>query len=641
MEKNSPNQVITRFSTYELDLRTGELRKQGVRIKLQEQPFRILEMLLANPGQLVTREELRSRLWSATSFVDFDHGLNKAMNKLREALGDSAESPRCIETLAKRGYRFICPVEAARLAVRPHNSEATVVNEAQAVAAISPVDATPWWQKIRWLLTSGIVALLVALGLLAILWPARQPAADTRTTRPAQEPSIAVLSFVDLSEKKDQEYFSDGLSEELIDHLAHTKDLRGMSRTSSFYFKGKQTTISEIAKMLAVSHVLEGSVRKSGSALRITAQLIRASDGTHLWSQTYDRNLKGIFKVQDEIAGTVARALKAALIPANDARSSGETNIEAYNLVLKGNYFFWRGNTGDNAKAVEFYQQALKLEPNYSLAWANLARTYIWQAATGEIPAADGGSKARAAAQRALAIDPNLARAHYALGNVFSFADYNWTTAKSEWERVVSLDPYGEDGSYARENILIAAAIKTGRLDDVLDAFLEGLVRNPVNTQRLSDLAWFQHSAGQLDESAATSRKLLELNPAYSTAQAQYGLTLLQMGKNSEALAAAENESDEASKLTALACVYWTIGQRAKSDAAIGTLETKFSHSFAYFVAQAHAWRREPDATFAWLERAYRQRDSQIEFVKIDPLLRNVHGDPRFKAVLRKMNLSE
>ena len=310
-----------------------------------------------------------------------------------------------------------------------------------------------------------------------------QSVAPTQSTIP--EKSIAVLPFVDMSEKKDQEYFSDGLSEELIDHLAHSADLKVIARTSSFQFKGKNEDVRTIAGKLGVANLLEGSVRTSGHAVRITAQLIRASDGTHLWSQSYDRQMSDIFKVQDEIAGTVVEALKATLTGGTSDSAGRERNIEAYNLLLKGNFFYERSHPGDYDRAIEQYKHALQLDPNYALAWAKLARVYIWQGNTPELSVSDAESKARDALQRALSIDPNLAVAHRWLGRIYLNFRWDWTAAKSEFERAIALDPNGPEGGYAHDDLLIMTALITGRFEDVIRHESQNLARNPLDTANL------------------------------------------------------------------------------------------------------------------------------------------------------------
>jgi TolB-like protein len=475
--------------------------------------------------------------------------------------------------------------------------------------------------------------------------PAAPVSSGSQSIAPISDKSIAVLPFADMSEKKDQEYFADGLSEELIDHLAHNPDLKVIARTSSFAFKGKNEDMRSIATKLGVANLLEGSIRKSGGALRITVQLIRASDGVHLWSEIYDRKLTDIFKVQDEISTTVAKALNAALNEAAAAgakRTSNETNNPtAYNLLLQGNYFWDRGDQGDNARAVERFRQALKLDPRYALAWAKLARVYAWQGNVGELTANDAMDKVRDAVERALAIDPNCATAYFARGNVLYLVAGDWQVARSDFERAVALDPHGETGSDAQRNILEMEVFLRGRLGDVIDFTRRHLERNPLDIVDMGLLAFYQLTAGQLDDSTVTSRKLLDLNPAYATAQAQYGLTLLLMGKSAEALAAVEKEPDEATKLQALTCIYWAMGRRAESDSALGALERGFADRNEYMIAAAHAYRGEADAAFMWLDRAYQQRRGTVVPLKVDPLFRKVHGDPRFDALLRKLKLTE
>jgi TolB-like protein len=504
-----------------------------------------------------------------------------------------------------------------------------------------------------------IAVLLVMAG--AVLWHfARTPesTASTAVTMVHAPPvrerpvvaapakgSIAVLPFVDMSEKHDQEYFSDGLSEELIDHLTHFPDLKVIARTSSFAFKGKNEDMRSIAMKLGVANLLEGSVRKAGGELRITAQLIRALDGVHLWSETYDRKLTDIFKTQDEISATVAKALNAALNAGSStegqANAKGTTNIEAYNLFLQGNFYFWRSNSGDDAKAVELLQQAVSLDPRYAVAWARLARVYAWQGLAGELTAAEAEVRARGAVQRALAIDPNSAEAFYAHGNIFLEVVGDWKAAKLDYKRAAALDPHGEIGERAQLVISLMKASMDGTFGELIDRERRYLERNPLDVDDLSNLAWYQQVNGQLAESAATSRKLLELNPAYSSGQAQYGLTLLQMGKKSEALEAVQKESDDASKFVALACVYWAMDRRAESDSALGALEREFEDRNAYGIALVHAYRGEPDAAFAWLGRAYKHVPGSLAGVKYDPLLRDLHRDPRFDALLRKVKLME
>jgi TolB-like protein/Tfp pilus assembly protein PilF len=455
------------------------------------------------------------------------------------------------------------------------------------------------------------------------------------------EKSIAVLPFVDMSEKKDQEYFSDGLSEELIDHLAHSADLKVIARTSSFQFKGKNEDIRTIAEKLGVANLLEGSVRTSGHAVRITAQLIRASDGTHLWSQSYDRQMSDIFKVQDEIAATVVQALKATLAGGPADSVAKERNIEAYNLLLKGNFFYERNHPGDLDQAIEQYQQALQLDPNYALAWAKLARVHIVQGYNPKYSKSEQESKAREALHRALSIDPNLAVAHRWLGRIYLNFGWDWPAAKSEFERAIELDPDGTEGNNAHDDLMIMTAFTTGRFADIIRQMYQELARNPLDTSELFTLGWILFYGGQLDEAAAIQQRLLELDPAYQGAHANTARILLLTGKKAEALAEAGKETDEVDRLPELALIYWAMDRRSDADMALQQLESKFADVDAYEVGAARAYRGETDAALTWLERAYRQRDGGMVFLKIDPLLRNLHGAPRYKVLMHKMNLPD
>jgi TolB-like protein/thioredoxin-like negative regulator of GroEL len=500
----------------------------------------------------------------------------------------------------------------------------------------------------------GALAALAAIVLayLAIdrLWMsdrvgAQESSAGVNSSAPTSpDNSIAVLPFSDLSENKDQEYFSDGLSEELIDHLAQNAELKVVARSSSFAFKGRNEDVRAIATTLGVTNLLQGSVRKAGDRLRITAQLIRATDGVLLWSETYDRKLDDIFKTQDEISAMVAKALDATL---NSAPGTGTppaskqtANIAAYNLMLQGNYYYWRGNKGDEAKAVDFFRQALEADPQYAQAWAKLARVFVWQGLIGDLASDEAIVKSRDAVERALAIDPNCAEAYYARGNMHRLLAGDWAPSLSDYERALALDPNGEVGVSAQGNLLQIKASMNGRVGDLIDFYKRELERNPLDTNGLYELALHQQYAGQPEDSAVTFRRLLDVNPSYLGARAGYSMTLLLMGKHTEALAMAEQEPDEASRLAALSMIHWSLDRRAESDRALRTLEKSAADRKAYEIAGVYAFRGEADAAFAWLDRAFQQRMGVIGQLKIDPLLQKLRGDPRFDALLRKAKLA-
>jgi TolB-like protein/Tfp pilus assembly protein PilF len=500
----------------------------------------------------------------------------------------------------------------------------------------------------RWIWPAVAVVAAVLIAGAAWRWKsstqaAAQPAPAVVATAASAVPekSIAVLPFVDMSEKHDQEFFSDGLSEELIDHLAHSTDLKVIARTSSFAFKGKNEDMRTIASKLGVANLLEGSVRKAGRELRVTAQLIRASDGVHLWSEIYDRQLSDIFKVQDEIATTVANALKAELTKETHPATAGTANVDTYNLILQGNYFFGRANQGDLERAVSSFQQAIKREPRNAVAWARLGRVYVWRGLQGEITSSEARPKALDAVQQALAINPSLAEAHYALGNLHAYLDQDKESAILEYKRAIALDPQSQIADYARINTAVAAANQSGNFDDALRLFEQAHVRDPLEPLNVANLGQFSFFAGRLEQAASYYQQLLDLDAGFLGAHAQYGRVLLAMGKPAEALTITSQEPDEGSKLTVLTCIFWATNRRAESDAALRTLETKYGGKYFYSVAQAHICRGESAVALDWLERARQQHDGSLIVVRTDPAFRSLHGDARFRALLRALKLPE
>ena len=454
----------------------------------------------------------------------------------------------------------------------------------------------------------------------------------------ATDKSIAVLPFVDMSEKRDQEYFSDGLSEELIDRLSHSRDLKVIARTSSFSFKGKNEDIRSIATKLGVTNVVEGSVRKSGNALRITAQLVRAADGVHLWSQTYDRKPSDIFQVQGEIAGMVAQALNAALTTESGGNRSDRISADAYSLLLQGNFFYDRTTKADSYRALQFYQRALGLDQNYALAWAKISGVFLLQAASGWTPFEQGKANARDAVDRALKIDPNLSLAHRMLGNLLLKFDWNWRAAQAEYQRALDLEP---DNPAAARDLAFATEGLFGRLDESIALERRVLAQDPLNTGALWRFAVRLYFAGRQEESIAASRQLVLINPSYADAYAILARALLSLNRRDEALAAAQMETDEEARISLLPIVYWALGRKADSDMALRELEAKYATTSAFDIAAVLAFRGEIDSAFMWIDRAYRRRDGSMPWIRLDPLLQNLRHDRRYQATLAKMNLSD
>jgi adenylate cyclase len=450
--------------------------------------------------------------------------------------------------------------------------------------------------------------------------------------------SVAVLPFVDMSEKKDQEYFADGMTEEIISLLATVPDLRVPARTSSFYFRGKSTKVPDIARELGVAQILEGSIRRSGNQIRVTAQLARADNGFHLWSQTYDRDLHDVFKVQDEIATAVVQALQISLMGGPLTRQKGGTqNLEAYLLYLRSE----KENRAYSATALKearkHAEQAIRLDPDFILAWIMLGWINTSSAQLRVLPVRDGYERARQLGQHALQVSPDLTDAHLLLGYIHRTYDWDWAAAQSEARQGLALDP---KHWYALEfNGQVAASI--GDWDGAERYFRQVLVNDPLNDQTHWDLGTTLYRAGRFAAAETAYRKLIELAPDYAWAHAYLAKTLLAESKTEAALAMAEQEADEANRLDVLPIVLQAAGRHAEADEALKALATKYADSDAYYVATNYAYRDDHDLALQWLERAYQQKDAGFVEIVGEPLFKNLANDPRYKAFLRKMNLPD
>ncbi len=451
-------------------------------------------------------------------------------------------------------------------------------------------------------------------------------------------PSIAVLPFADMSPAKDQEYFADGLAEELLNRLAKIPELRVTARTSSFQFKGKTEDLRVIGEKLNVTTVLEGSVRKEGNRVRVTAQLINTADGFHLWSETYDREMTDIFTVQDEIARSVAGALKVELLgePAVAAsRPARNANVEAYNAYLRGRYFFERGSQADLEKAADFYQQAISLDPDYALPWAGLAEARDQQAGQGYLPMAEGYQEARAAAERALALDANLAEAHTALGSIQMWSDWNWAGADASFQRALAVEPQNAKALTGATHL----ARTLGRFEEGLAHGRRAVEHDPLSVTAHHALGFTAIYAGRLEEAEAVLNKAVELAQEHPLARASLGWVYLVQGRPQQTLTVVAPERDPFWRLDGLALANHALGQKKESDVALAEMIKKFGDVGAFQIAEVYAFRGEADRAFEWLERAYTQHDPGCTLVKGDPLLKNIERDPRYTAFLKKMRL--
>jgi adenylate cyclase len=455
------------------------------------------------------------------------------------------------------------------------------------------------------------------------------------------EKSIAVLPFLDMSEKKDQEYFSDGLSEELIDMLTKVPDLRVPARTSSFYFKGKPTTIGDIAKVLGVAYVLEGSVRKSGQTLRITAQLIKADAGFHVWSETYDRQLTDVFTLQDEIAAAVVKSLKASLLPGNTVATNGVRNIEANDLYMQALFLKNHQLTEETSKrSVELLSRALKLDPGFALAWAEMSRTKGFLAAQGLLPTAElevARKAARAAAETAVALDPTLPEAHTALGMI-NLREEDLTKATGEFRRALELNPRSSDAILQLGSI----AGEQGRLDEQIALKEQALAIDPLNVNILDSLGFAYLAAGKLAAAEAMYRRQLELSPQNMFANANIGMALALLGRPAEALDFMERgDSVDSKHRWERALLYPALGRKAEAGALLVSLERDPSIR-PLDIAEVYAYHGDKDHAFEFLDRQYLADANYLRAeLHSDPFLASLRGDPRFKTLLRKLNLPE
>jgi TolB-like protein/class 3 adenylate cyclase/Tfp pilus assembly protein PilF len=479
----------------------------------------------------------------------------------------------------------------------------------------------------------------VAIGLLvlgaivaAFMIVSRRP---TTSLTAIPEKSIAVLPFVNMSEDKSNEYFSDGISEELLNLLAKIPQLQVTARTSSFSFKGKEVAIPEIARTLHVAHVLEGSVRKAGNSVRITAQLIKADTDTHLWSQTYDRKLDDIFAIQDEIAADVVKQLKVTLLGA--APKALTTDPEAYALYLQAVQLGRQYTTAEAYQQSDaLYRKVLAIDPRYAPAWEGLSSNFMGETSLGPLSTNEGYAQAREAAMKALAIDPEYAPAHARLGDIAADRDNDLADAAQHLEHALALDP--TDLSVLTTSASLLQSL--GRSDEAL-ALDEALVRrDPVNVNVLFNLGWAQRHAGRLDAAIASFRTVLSLSPGRGGVHYFLGVALLLKGDAQGALAEIEQETIESYKLMGLPLAYHALGRKADSDAALAALIAKYEKDASYNIAYIYAYRGEADQAFAWLDKAVDYGDNGLSGIVTEKLFDKIHSDPRWLPFLRKLGKS-
>jgi TolB-like protein/DNA-binding winged helix-turn-helix (wHTH) protein/Flp pilus assembly protein TadD len=638
MQENQQRDGRLRFGVFDVDVRAGELRKHGLRVRLQEQPFQVLAMLLEHPGQVVTREELQKKLWPADTFVDFDHGLNKAVNKIRDALGDSAESPRFVETVARRGYRFLAEVKAADAAPGQSPHVAPPPIPAAETRDRPDLAVTPAATKNRAPSLAWKMAVFVPLALIVFFtgWKLH-----SRYYAATVIHSLAVLPLESLSNDASQDYFADGMTDELISDLGQLSALRVISRTSVMGYKHAHKPLPQIARELNVDAIVEGTVLRSGDRVRITAQLIDATADKHLWSQSYEGELKDTLALQNQVARAIADQIRIKLNPQEQAalKIARVVNPEAYESYLKGRYF-WNKRTPDSLKvALAYFNQAIDEDPNYAQAYSGLADTYAllgdWQYAV--MTSKEAFPRAKAAAIKALELDSTLSEAHNSLAFCFDAFDWDLESAGKEFQRSIELNP-----GYATAHHWYAWHLSLlGRFDEALEEMRKAKNLDPLSLIINADLAELLVIAHFYDESIIQSRATIAMDPNFALAHNQLAQAYLQKHMNVEAIAelqkAVELSGGSPTCVANLARAYAASGKTSEAVKLLGDLKNHSNRGYsdASEVAVVYAALGDKDQAMHWLEIGYEERFNPGVLLRpgFDPL----RSDQRFQDLLRRI----
>jgi TolB-like protein/DNA-binding winged helix-turn-helix (wHTH) protein/Flp pilus assembly protein TadD len=627
------------FKTFRLDTVNHLLWRNSDRVPIAPKVFDVLAYLIEHAGRVVTQDEILEAVWSET-YVN-PEVLRKYILEIRKVLGDRPDEPEFIETLPKRGYRFIAPV-IDEIAADPSDlpiSRATEehVTEEPVEHHTSPSEQQSSSSKHRLPRFVVIVVLVVlaAAGLCTYFLLAR----NGRTAPSLNGTSIAVLPFADLSAAKDQEYFVDGLAEQLINDLAKVSGLKVVGRSSAFKFRSKNEDVRDVGRKLGVANVLEGSVRRQGSHVRITAELIKADDGFQLWSQTYDRQIDDIFAVEDDIALAAADGLQVKLLGSNGqpvVPNLRSANPEAYQAYLQAQYFSARGpSKEDLPKALAYTDTAIKLDERYAPAWALRSSVQKAMAEALLTDVTEGFRKSRDDAERAIALDRTLASAYLALANTQINCDWNWDAANTSITKAAALEP----GSVEVLRIRSYRSRILGDLDQAIKLYEQVVALDPLSASSYWRLGYLLYAAGRYDEARAEMQKALDLNPQGAYIHLTLDKILIAQGKPQQALAQIEKEPSEWGKLTGQALAYHALGREQDSNAALAGLIRKYRTDAAYQIAEVYAYRGESDKSFAWLDHAYQQRDPGLPEIKNNPLFKDLRHDARYAELLKKMHL--
>lgn len=624
-----------RFGPFEVDLHKGELRKNGIRVKLKGKPFQVLAILLEHPGEVVSRDTLRQRLWAADTYVDFDGNVNTVLNKLRQVLGDAADQTIFIRTIPRRGYSFIAAVEVLKTPTdsRDANPEILGSNATQ----LPEVRSRFWGRRATIVLASVCIA---SIGLLAVwlVWP-KPWTISYAPTKPPGHRTLLILPFENLSGDATQEYVSDGLTDEMITTLGGLQPSRlsVIARASAMAYKKGHRTVRQMAAETGADALLTGGVYRSKNRVRITAQLIDARSQTNLWTETYDRETADLLVLQREVALQIARALSLELLPSQPALArSVAKNAEAYDFYLRGLYNWNRRGADDLKRAAAYFEQAIEKDPSYAPAYVGAAQTYLvsiaWMAASPE----EGYAKARAAAEKALSIDPNLSGAHAALAGIYHENDRDSNRAENSFRRALELNPADASAHQWYAEFLTAV----GRHNEAIEQMMRARQLDPLSLIISADLANILNYARRYDEAIEVCRKVLEADPNFVPAHEFLARAYFLKGKYAEGVSEQQKIMRLKGAPPTLAAEYGKAFERGGIEEArrwrlatnLRTCSSKVAASYGRAVLYAELGEREQ--ALESLEQAARRRASGIEFVAVDPRLDSLRGVPRFQNLL-------
>ena len=625
MEATGRTAHVLHFGPFTVDLEARSLYEQTRRVKLQDQPFQVLALLLEQPGELITREELRQRLWAADTLVDFDHGLNIAINKLREALGDSADEPRFIQTVPRRGYRF--------LGVPQADKPLTEASSGDAMAITRPRN-----QRLM-IYAVGAGALVFAAAIALVL--TEYHSSTHAKLEPRRIESLAVLPLRNLSGDSEQEYFADGMTEALITDLAQISALRVISRTSIMRYKDSNKPLAQIAQELRVDAVVEGSVMRSGDRVRISAQLLNANSDKHLWAQSYERELRDVLVLQSELARTIADEIHVKITPRERMQLAITRVVDpaAHEDYIKGR-FYWNKRTEEGInRGIQYFQQAIDLEPNYAEAYDGLADCWQGLAWYGYAPSKDAFLRARAAATKALELNGSMAEAQTTLAFVSASYDFDWKAAEHGYQRAIALNPNYANAHHWYADFLSAM----GRHEEAIAESERARELDPLSPIINAWLGWRYQFARRYDQAIAQYRKALDLDPNFPPAHLVLGQAYEQKKMLKEATAELEQavnlSGGGAVYLASLAHAYAAAGRRGDALKLIRQLEKLAAgqHVSSYDMALALMGVNDKDQAFSWLEKAVSDHAGRLMFLNVEPRFDSLRSDPRYVELVRRL----